>query len=76
VRIDFTHNDESHGRYSVIKIPGWVKYEKILADHDWLLEKARTQLKLNDDEGRENYWYYQTFIAGHNVVQDFMSSYT
>ncbi len=75
VRIDFMHNDESHGRSTVIKIPGWVKYEKILDDHEWWVEKARTQLKLNGDEGRKNYWYYQTFIAGHNIVKDFMNNY-
>ena len=75
VRVDFMHNSEDYGRFKTLVVPGWVKYNDIMLNHEWYVEKAREKLSLNNDEGLKDYYYYQTLVAGKNVVKDFMNNY-
>ena len=75
VRVDFMHNSEDYGRSKTLVVPGWVRFNDIMLNHEWYVEKAREKLSLNNDKGRKYYYYYKTLVAGKNVVKDYMDNY-
>lgn len=73
VRVDFMHDSGSYGRNRTLIIPAFLLSKKNVLNGKYLgllIQRARRSLGLATEEG-ERFYYYQTFVAGKNVVHDF-----
>ena len=71
IRVSFMHDSGDSGRSTTLIRHGLQSLESLKNSHADLIKSARDKLKLAEDD---SYYYYDTFIAGHNVVDTFMDS--
>lgn len=71
IRVSFMHDSGDSGRSTTLIRHGFQSLESLKKNHVDLIKCATVKLKLAEDH---NYYYYDTFIAGHNVVDTFMDS--
>ena len=71
VRVCFVNEDGDSGRSTTLIRSGLQSLESLKKNHAELIKCARDKLKLAEDY---SYYYYDTLIAGHNVVDTFMDS--
>lgn len=72
VRVDFIDDDQQRGRCKVFILHGFQSIYTIMKQSERLIKV--TQEEVNKETSEDNKMsYYQTFVAGHNVVEDFMN---
>ena len=69
VRIDLMNGEGKRGVYKVFTLNGFKSLEKTMDKIDGLIKLYVTEVNTNRSEELQMS-YYQTFIAGHNVVED------
>lgn len=72
IRVSFMHVDGDSGRSTTLIRHGLQSLESLKKNHFDLIMCARDKLKLAEDYSY--YYYYDTLIAGHNVVDTFMDT--
>lgn len=68
VKIDFLSQSRENGHSRVFYFNGLRSYENILLKHDALIDQTAAQMPSDT-------MYYQTFVAGYNVVSDYSDRY-
>lgn len=72
VRIDLMNGEGDRGVCKVFTLNGFKSLEKTMDKIDGLIKLYVTEVNANQPE-ESRMGYYQTFIAGHNVVEDYFN---
>lgn len=72
VRVDFIDDDQQRVRCKTFTLHGFQSIDTIMKQSERLIKVASEEInkELSEDNKMS---YYQTFVAGYNVVEDFMN---
>lgn len=72
VRIDLIDDNQERGKSRTFVLHGFQSLESVMKKSGQLINKFMEEVN-SDLKEEDRMFYYQTFVAGHNVVADFMN---